>query len=250
MPMPYILLGIAVLAFLVLFPSKIREILRGFYHLFVRNIAETPKGARAIYEQSINKMQDKLNTATEALEQVAGQLDTAKRGLAAKTTGLKNCETQCERLAAAGKEQDLAILAEERSLAINEMNDLQEAISQLGPMQVEAQEVVAFLAKELHRLEREKITVVGNLERSIRVKEMYHMMDQVKKTNLDKLVGMVREGSQKNQEQAVGARVVHENRLDTKLERIKNEGETSDTQVYIQQLKSKYTKNPVEIAPK
>jgi chromosome segregation ATPase len=205
-------------------------------------VAETPEGARAIYEQSIDQFQTKLVRATEALEEVAGQLDTAKRGLVAKQTELKNCEAQCERLASANQKQELELMAQERGMIMEEINAHQATINELEPIFTQAQEIVNFIEGELRRLEREKVTVVGNLERSIRVKEMYNMMDKVKKTNLDKLVGMVREGSQRKQELAVGAKVVHETKLSTKLEKIAADGNVAETQAYANGLMDKYAK--------
>ena len=58
---------------LILFP-ELRSIFKGFTRLFVKDMATTPDGAKAIYEQKIDEAQKKYNIADDALRKAAGRL--------------------------------------------------------------------------------------------------------------------------------------------------------------------------------
>ena len=68
-------------------------------------------------------------------------------------------------------------------------------------------------------------------------------MDDLRRdTATDKLLGAVNDGVRKTKQEALGAYVVHQNRIDTKVTAIdkKLEGDIQDG--YVQELLSKYNK--------
>lgn len=224
-------------------PTKLGIIAKGFYGLFVKNIAQTPEGAAAIYEEAIDKAQDRYNGASDALQKIAGQCDTAKRKLAESQAKIKDVELKAEKLAQAEQFEKVGLLSEERSGLLAEAANFEQAVKELEPVLQEAKQLAVMTEKELLKLKNEKTTVVENLKRNIQLKEMYDRMDELKRnSNLDKLVGAVREGNQEKREMAVGARSVHENKLSTKLEKINNEANSLASNEYVEQLRQKYAK--------
>ena len=58
--MIFIFMIIVFILLLVLFP-EFRKLLTGWTRLFIKDMATTPEGAAAIYEEKINEAQDKYN---------------------------------------------------------------------------------------------------------------------------------------------------------------------------------------------
>lgn len=241
-----IVLVVLIIAGFILFPEafgKLRIIAKGFMGLFVRNIAETPEGARAIYEEAIDKAQKKYNQASDALAQAAGQYKEAEDNLKATSARLAEVESGAERLAAGQRFDQVQILAEEREQLLKDKSMYEQALGELQPIVDESKEIMQFCEKELVRLKREQVTVVSNLERNIRVKEMMDQMDQLKRnTNLDQMLGMVKEGAAKKKQMAEGARVVHESRRSTQVARVEADLAGSAAASYVEQLRAKHQK--------
>ncbi len=238
----YIILGVLVLIFILMF-TKPGVLLKGMWGLLFKNIAQTPDGAEAIYQEAIEKTQDKYNEASNALQKIAGQLETAHNNFNNTKKRLKDCEEKCENLVAAGKTEQAILFAEERESILTEYENYKTTIEELQPMRIEAEHILQFQEKELRRLKLEQKTVVGNLRRNIQVKEMYDTMDNLKRnSNLDKMMGHVKDGAQEKREMATGAKVLHESKLSTKLEKANVEATKLNSNSYLESLKTKYKK--------
>ena len=57
----------------VLFP-EFRKLCLGWTRIFIKDMATTPEGAEAIYEEKIYEAQDRYNKADDALRVAAGKL--------------------------------------------------------------------------------------------------------------------------------------------------------------------------------
>ena len=66
--------AILFVALLVLFP-EFRKLCLGWTRVFIKDMATTPEGAEAIYDEKINEAQDRYNKADNALRVAAGKLD-------------------------------------------------------------------------------------------------------------------------------------------------------------------------------
>lgn len=238
--MTLIILGIVAALGLLMF-TKPGVLIKGFIGLFVKNVAQTPEGAEAIYQEAIEQTQDRYNEASDAVNRISGQLDTAKRNLAGAQARLKECEQKCQQFVVAGKDEQAAIYAEERELILEEVDHFKITMGELEPLRREAEQILQFQEKELKRLKLEQKTVVDNLRRNIQVKEMYDTMDSLKRgSNLDKMMGYVKDGAQEKREMAVGARVVHESKVSTKIQKADAEARQMGGNSYLESLKSKY----------
>jgi phage shock protein A len=234
-----ILLLIAVGAFIVMF-TKPGVLIKGIYHTFVKDMAATPEGAEAIYTTKIENMEKRQVQATEALEQIAGQLSRTKNEKEIASKKVVDLERQCEALARAGKFDDVEILAAERDSLVMTQEELAKAIADLEPMFKDAQEVLNLIESQLKKLKAEKITVVNNLRRNIMVTEMYHTLDGLKKSSVDKMLADAREGAQAKTDTAAGAKALHDSKLSTKVERAQASASSAANSDYVAQLRARY----------
>lgn len=235
--------GILIAAIILIVSGKARVLARGFINLFMDNLAKTPEGAAAVYQEAIEESQNKYNKASDALQLASGQLQTAHDALVAAKKKHDSIDKQCHTLAKANKFEEVTILAEELQLVAQEIEDLTTTIFELTKVRDETQGLFIFHEKELLKLKTEKQKVVNEIKRNLQVKGMYDTMDELKRTsNVDKLLGAVKEGVKENKEKAIGAKVVHENKRTTKVNRAENTATTLGTDDYVSKLKAQYNK--------
>jgi len=238
--MLWFLIAIAVVAFIVLF-TKPGVLIQGFYHTFFKDMMATPEGAEKVFAVKIEQMQKRRVQAVEALQEISGQLNRMKANHKKISKELEEIEKSCEALAKKGEfNSDLEILAQQREGILQQKEMYQNQIIDLEPMCQETQEVLTALEAQLTSLEREKVTVVNNLRLNIQKKEMYDTLDNLRKTTVDKLLSDARDGMQRKEDLAAGAKIVHESRLETKVENAKQAASGMATSNYLDQLKTKY----------
>lgn len=237
-----IALGVIALAGLLI-SGKLRTLVKGFIGLFVEDIAKTPEGAAAVYTEAIEKAQEDYNKASNALQKVAGQLETAKMDLKQANVKIKTCEEKCERFASAGQFDKVELYGQERQTLMEDKQNLELVIKNLSPMFEEAKKLTAYNEQKLTKLRKEKVSVVNNLKMNKQLKEMYDDMDELKNTSaIDKLLEAVKEGSKESLESATGAKVLHENKTSTKVANAEAEFRAMQNNDYIESLKKKYQK--------
>jgi phage shock protein A len=235
-------LGVIALAGLLI-SGKLRTLVKGFIGLFVEDVAKTPEGAAAVYTEAIDKAQDDYNKASNALQKIAGQLQTAKMSLQELQIKIKSCEEKCERFASLGQFEKVEMYGQERQDLMEEKDHTETVIKNLSPIFEEAKKLTEFNELKLVKLKKEKVNVVNNLKLNKQLKEMYDDMDELKNTsNIDKLLEAVKEGSKESMESATGAKVLHESKRSTKLSNADAEVKAMQNSDYVDSLKKKYQK--------
>ncbi len=236
----WVLIGVAVVAFVVLF-TKPGVLIQGVYHTFFKDMMATPEGAEKVFAVKIEQMQKRRVQAVEALQEVSGQLNRMQANYKKISRELEEIEKSCETLAQKGEfNGDLEVLAQQREGILQQKQMYQSQIAELEPMCRETQEVLTTLELQLTALEREKVTVVNNLRLNIQKKEMYDTLDNLRKTTVDKLLADARDGVQRKEDLAAGAKIVHDSRLETKVEKAKQSATGMASSSYLDQLKNKY----------
>jgi allophanate hydrolase subunit 1 len=237
-----ILIVAAAIGVFLLGGTKVGQLIKGFFNLFIQDAMSTPKGAEAAFAQKIEQTQNRVVQATETLETIAGQFDMQKRRAAELTKQLAQMERNCEALAQQGRFDEVELFAQQRDVALEEKEECDAAVVELQQAVKEAQEVVNVLEGQLQFLEREKVRVVNSLLLNGSMIEARHALDNLRKTNLDKLVAMAKDGAQKKQAQAAGSKIVHESRLSTRIAEAEKRVRQATTSDYVSQLKAKYGK--------
>jgi predicted transcriptional regulator len=231
-------LGVAALVI----SGQARTLVKGFLGVFVKNIAETPEGAEAIYTEAISEKQEEYAKAKGVLQTVSGRLFGFQKDLENENRRIKDIEAKAETYARAKQFDKVDLYDIERQKSLTVIEQLQGAIAELEPMVEEAQFVSNCKEKELQTLMKEKTTVIEQLKLNKTMKEVYDSMDELKRTTgTSKLLGAVKDGAKTAKEQAVGARVVHENKISTKLAHADAEiGKVQGSSDWANKLKQQY----------
>jgi len=242
--MEMLLIAAGILAFTALALSgKLRVLVQGFFSLFVEDLAKTPEGAEAVYNQAIEVKQREYAQANDTLMKISGQVDTTKRSLAAAQSNLKETEAKCDRFAQAGQFDKVALFSEDRDSVIDEIKSLQEMVKALEPALADAQFINTMKEKELVELKRDKRSKIEELKRNKQLKEVYDSMDDLKRqTHVDKLLETVNNNVKETREMAVGARTVYNNKVSTQMNTADQEDRKNRSNTYVDELKAKYAK--------
>lgn len=227
---------------LVLFPEA-RALLSGFTRLFIKDMATTPEGAEAIYSEKIEQAQDAYNKADNALKIAAGKLQTAKKDIENLKSRLANVETDCEALVKSGKLDMARIKADEREEIVSDIKRYSELVRAYEEAANTAKEAQELCEKNLRKLKRESKEVVENMKVKKQLKEVYDDMDELKNvTATDKLLESVRDKNKDLDAVVEGSKVVHNNKMSTKLQQAESEAKKLNSNDYLESLKKKYNK--------
>lgn len=227
---------------LILFPEA-RALLSGFTRLFIKDMATTPEGAEAIYSEKIEQAQDAYNKADNALKIAAGKLQNAKKDIENLKSRLSNVEAECEVLVKSGKIDMAKIKADEREEIVSDIKRYSELVKAYEEAAATAKEAQELCEKNLRKLKRESKEVVENMKVKKQLKEVYDDMDELKNvTATDKLLESVRDKNKDLDAVVEGSKVVHNNKMSTKLQQAENEAKKLNSNDYLESLKKKYNK--------
>lgn len=245
MSLSHLIIGLAALIFValcLLFP-EFRALLKGFIRIFIKDMATTPEGAEAIYGEKINEAQDSYAKADNAYRIAAGKLSTAKKDMESLKTRLAKVEAECETFVKNGKMEMASLKSEEREEIISDIERIKQLIVAFESAAEQAKEAQEMCEKRLRKLKRESKEVVENMRVKNQLQEVYDDMDELKSvTATDKLLDSVREKNKDLDAMVEGSKVIHENRLSTKLQKAEVEAKKMQTNDYLESLKKKYNK--------
>lgn len=106
-----------------------------------------------------------------------------------------------------------------------------------------AKETQERCEKNLRSLKRESKEVVENMKVKKQLQEVYDDMDELKNvTATDKLLDSVRDKNRDLDAIVEGSKVVHNNKMSTKLEKAEAEAKKNNSNDYLNSLKKKYNK--------
>lgn len=245
MTLTQMIIGIVVIFFvlLLIFFPEFRALFKGFFRLFVKDMATTPEGAEAIYGEKIDQAQDAYAKADSAYKKAAGKLNNAKKDLENLRTKLNAIEKNCENLVKAGNMDMAALKAEEREEVLSSINRYEELVKAYTVAADTAKEAQQMCEKNLRKLQKESKEVVENMKVKRQLKEVYDDMDELKNvTATDKLLDSVREKNKDLNAEVEGARVVHESKTSTRIQRANAEAKKLQSNDYLESLKKKYNK--------
>ena len=236
-----IAIGLVILI-LILFPEA-RKLLLGFTRIFIKDMASTPEGARAIYEEKIEEATQAYNTADEAFKLAAGKLSNARRDMDNLKNKIARVEKECEALVKEGKYDSAQLKAEEREEVLSDIKRCSELIKAYEDTEATAKEVHNLCETNLRKLKRESKEIVENMKVKEQLKSVYDGMDKLKAvTATDKLLETVREKNNDLNTVVEGSKVVHNNKLSTKIQKAETDAKKVSSNDYLEGLKKKYNK--------
>ena len=215
-----IAIGVGVFILIALGVSgKLMTLARGFAGLFVENVATTPTGAKAVYNDAIEKAQVNYNKANDAYRQVAGEYEHVKTEIARLTKEVDKKTNEARAAKAAGNMQDAILLAETREDLLVELESFKEDEIRLATAVKDAEQINTATQQKLKALKKDQTKVVRKLESNERMKAIYDDLDDLKRTtDTDKLLGSIKEKVEKGNQEVTGAKAIRNNSLDVKLE--------------------------------
>ena len=239
------IIGIVVIVFvvlLILFP-EFRKLFSGFFRVFVKDMATTPEGAEAIYAEKIEEAQEAYNKADNALRTASGKLSNAQNDLKSLYLQLTKIEKDCESLVQKGDIKNAEIKVEQREEILSSIARTEELIKAFSVAKNEAEQVYNHCQKQLTKLKRESKEVVENMKVKKQLQEVYDNMDELKNvTATDKLLEQVKEKNKDLNASVEGARVVHNNKLSTKIQKADDAARKVQSNDYLDSLRKKYNK--------
>ena len=239
------IIGIVVIVFvvlLILFP-EFRKLFSGFFRVFVKDMATTPEGAEAIYAEKIEEAQEAYNKADNALRTASGKLSNAQNDLKSLHLQLTKIEKDCESLVQKGDIKNAEIKVEQREEILSSIARTEALIKAFSVAKNEAEQVYNHCQKQLTKLKRESKEVVENMKVKKQLQEVYDDMDELKNvTATDKLLEQVKEKNKDLNASVEGARVVHNNKLSTKIQKADDAARKAQSNDYLESLRKKYNK--------
>ena len=227
----------------VMLTDKGRTLAKGFLNLFFEDVAKTPQGANAIYQQAIEECQKDYNKADNNLKRVSGMLISHKNKVSELEKNISADKTRCENLVQANRFEDAELIAQRISEMEEEKVIYINKIKELEPMLESAKSVHTHLEAKLNKLKKDKNIVVKQLEINKQQEDLYNDLNELKNVKgVDKLLSSVKEEVVSSNERVAGARTVHENRTSTKIQRIDQSLRSSQASSYVEELKRKYNK--------
>lgn len=238
----FIVAVVVIVLILILFPEA-RKLLSGFTRLFIKDMATTPEGAEAIYEEKIDQAQESYNKADNAYKIAAGKLSNAQKDLERKKKKLATTEAECESLVKTGQIELAQLKADEREEILSDIRRITGLVNAYKEAAATAKETQERCEKNLRSLKRESKEVVENMKVKKQLQEVYDDMDELKNvTATDKLLDSVRDKNRDLDAIVEGSKVVHNNKMSTKLEKAELEAKKNSSNDYLNSLKKKYNK--------
>lgn len=231
---------------LVLFPEfrrGLKVLCSGFLNLFVQDLAKTPEGATAVYNEAIEEEREMYRKACNVLNKVSGEYQVAQQNLVKLQEAKKKIEATCERLVREGRDNDALVYAEKLSEVNNDIERAKKVIAEYEPYVEEAKNAVSFREKRLKELKKQKNDTVSDMKLAKQTKDIHEDMDELRRDRTThKLLDAVNEGASDLRKEANGARIVHQSKTSTKVANIERDMESAQASEYIASLKEKYKK--------
>lgn len=229
---------------LIVFPGvrgKLKILVGGFLNLFVEDMAKTPEGAEAVYQEAIEDMQGKYNQASTVYNKLVGERSSMERKIERLKQELASTEQKCESLVRSGKMDDAKVFSERRAELLAEIKSNESYLKEIKPRVDEAKEIHAACEKRLRDLKREKTAVVNELILNGTMKGIFDDLDELKRVkDVDKLLGTVRDHRENLRKEVAGASEVHNNKASTKIQKAEANASAAVADDYLESLKTKY----------
>ena len=185
---------------LIIFPGvrgKLKVLVGGFLNIFVEDIAKTPEGAKAVFQQAIEEVQERYNKAGDTLNRFVGEQSSVQKNLNKLYGELKDVESKCESLVRSGNMADAAIFSTRREEILFEISQKEGYLRELEPMVKEAQTVYEAYDKKLRELKKQSRMTVEEMKLRGNMKDLLGDLDELRRDSAtDKLLGSVRDGAE------------------------------------------------------
>lgn len=236
-------LGVAGLVF-IMFPEA-RSLGKGFLRLFVQDMASTPEGARAIYSEKIEELQQTYNEASDSYRMVTGEYEQSKKELQSLQKKLQQVEAQCEALVKMGNDEGAVIKAQERQEIIEDIQHVGDMMDKYEQAMKEAKDISSTCEQQLLQMKKEMKDTIKEMQDNKRISEVYQRMDKLRNsTGTDKMIAAIHEKNEDLAKMASGSKAVYQNSTAAKSRAVEHDVRKLESQSYLDSLKAKYNSQP------
>lgn len=229
-----------VVAIFIIFPEA-RKLISGFIHVFVKDQAKTPEGARAVYDRKIDEVQDAYNRSASVYKKLVGEVKQTENDIEALKKTVKASEMNAESAVRANRMEDAQLFAEEREDALANLETLNAKLKELIPMRDRAKTAYQENEKLLNRLRSEAKKVVRQIQTDEQLKLLYQELDEnCRVSSTDKLLDSVREGAEDLRKETTGAAAVHDAKFSTRKASAEERARNQRSNDYLESLRAKY----------
>lgn len=234
---------IAVIIFALLISGKLRALCKAFFNLFVEDLAATPEGAEALFNQKEEDVEDKFRRADNVYKKVAGQRKRCEDELATLKNKLKTVEAQCDMLARNNDEEGLDIKINERADIVEEIDIHEDTLKTLQAALKDATEARAACEENLNNIRKQKKQIVTKMKRNRDMKAIYDDLEGIGAADhTSKLLDKVIEKGIDLDDMVAGSKEAYETKTSTKAKKVDQRLKSSANDEYKQALLNKYKK--------
>ena len=235
-----IIIAVVVILFALVISGKLRALVKAFLNLFVEDLASTPEGAEALFNQKEEEVEEKFRKADTIYKKVAGQRKRCKEELENLEVKLTTIESQCERLAKAHDEEGLDIKIAERAEDIDIHKD---TLKTLEAALKDASEARSACEENLNQIRKKKKQIVTQMKRNRDMKDIYDDLEGIGAgDHTSKLLDKVIERGDDLADIVAGSKEAYETKTSTKAKKVDQRLKSSANDDYRQQLLNKYKK--------
>ncbi len=231
----------AIVVSVFLFPSfwdKAKSLIGGFLENFITDTAKTPEGARAIYAQKIEEVQNDYNDAVYTLQDLAGQLKTIKDQFEDSQARAQDFDAKTRAAVNKGDDKTARTFAVNYQEELVTMNALSQQYEEMRKAVEEAKKIKELLENKLVELKKESKRVVSEMITNEQVANAYSSIDKLKaSTGTDKMLNAARDGAQSSRERAAGAKVIYQSSREGKLNEATARASDYQVDAYLESLK-------------
>ncbi len=236
-------LGVAGLVF-IMFPEA-RSLGKGFLRIFVQDMASTPEGAKAIYAEKIEELQQTYNEASDSYRMVTGEYEHSKKELQSLQQRLKQVESQCEALMKMRNEEGAIVKAQERQEILEDIQRVGDMMDKYEQAMNEAKEISSTCEQQLLQMKKEMKDTIQEMQDNKRISEVYQRMDKLRNTTgTDKMIAAIHEKNENLAKMASGSKAVYQNSTAAKSIKVEKDVRKLESQAYLDSLRSKYNSHP------
>lgn len=238
-----IIIAVIVILFALAVSGKLRALVKAFLNLFVEDLASTPEGAEALFNQKEEEVEEKFRKADTVYKKVAGQRKRCKEELENLEVKLTTIESQCERLAKAHDEEGLDIKIAERADIVEDIDIHKDTLKTLEAALKDASEARSACEENLNQIRKKKKQIVTQMKRNRDMKDIYDDLEGIGAgDHTSKLLDKVIERGDDLADIVAGSKEAYETKTSTKAKKVDQRLKSSANDDYKQQLLNKYKK--------
>lgn len=238
-----IIIAVLVIVFALAISGKLRALVKAFFNLFVEDLASTPEGAEALFNQKEEEVNDKFRRADAVYKKVAGQRKRCKDTITELETKLVQVEAQCDKLAKMQDMEGLDIKIAERADIVDEISINKQTLITLEGALKDASEARDACEENLRIIQKKRKQVVTQMKRNRDMKDIYDDLEGIGAgDHTSKLLDKVIERGDDLADMVAGSKEAYETKASTKAKKVDQRLKSSANDDYKQQLLNKYKK--------